>query len=542
MTLGVRNLDGPKVAGKRLRVAGFLLLIAFGIVVLTAGAALAGDPTGGATGTGADVLPSTTLDQSTFDTVVNELGHQKVAMNFVWMLLCGALVLFMQAGFAMVETGFTRAKHASHVVMTNFIVFSVGMVGFWAIGFGLMFGGLSGVSALGGTEPLHGLFSIGGWGLFGTKGFFLSGDSYDVAVFALFFFQVVFMDTAATIPTGAMAERWKFSAFIGLGIFMAVFLYPLYGNWVWGGGWLSALGTKLNWGHGAVDFAGSGVVHAVGGLTGLAGAAVLGARIGKFRKDGTPNAIPGHNIPMAMLGTFILIFGWIGFNGGSTFAAGDLRISIIIVNTMLAGSVACLTAMFYMWRKYGKPDPSMSANGMLAGLVAITAPCAFVPAWGAAIIGAVAGVLVVRVVFFVERRLKIDDPVGAIAVHGACGLWGLISLGLFADGVYGDGWNGVAGGVRGAFYGDFGQLAAQLASVATLLLIILPLAYLFFKIQDRFMSGGIRSDRQHEIDGLDLPEMGAMAYPEDFSGSDGNGAGTRPSAPTPVMAEEGNSV
>ena len=499
-------------ASRQLRWATALLLVAAFVLVVFTGIALAGDPTGATTGTGADVVEKARLDQSTFETVVNELGHQKIAINFVWVLVAGALVLFMQAGFAMVETGFTRSKNAAHVVMTNFVIFAIGMVGFWTIGFGLMFGGLSGVTALGGTAPLDGLFSIGDWGLFGTKGFLLSGDTYDVGVFALFFFQLVFMDTAATIPTGAMAERWKFSSFVVYGFFISMLLYPIYGNWVWGGGWLAGLGTNLGLGHGAVDFAGSGVVHAVGGLTALAGAAVLGARIGKFSKDGKPNAMPGHNIPIALLGTFILIFGWFGFNAGSTLSGNDLRISVIVVNTMLAGSVGSLVAMAIMWRRFGKPDPSMTANGMLAGLVAITAPCAFVPAWGAAAIGAVAGYLVVAAVFFIERRLKIDDPVGAIAVHGACGLWGVLAVGIFADGTYGEGWNLVQGPVKGLLYGDAGQLVAQAVDVGVLLLFVLPLAYAFFKVQNRVM--GLRTPAEQELVGLDLPEMGALGYPD----------------------------
>ncbi len=249
---------------------------------------------------------------------------------------------------------------------------------------------------MGGTQPLDGLASAApGWGLIGHQGFFLAGRSYDVAIIAMFFFQLVFMDTAATIPTGAMAERWKFSAFVVYGAFMAAIVYPIYGNWIWGGGWLSALGRNLGIGHGAVDFAGSGVVHAVGGFAALAGAMVLGPRIGKFGKDGKPRAILGHNIPMAILGVIILVFGWIGFNGASTLAATDLRFSVIIVNTFIACSTGCLAAMFLVWKVWGKPDPSMTANGMLAGLVAITAPCAFVSPVGAAIIGIVAGVLVV---------------------------------------------------------------------------------------------------------------------------------------------------
>lgn len=495
-------------ARRLLIVAGLAVLLVF-LFVLPALA----DATGSDIGTAKDILEDTQLTQSNFETLAGEVGHGKIAANFVWTLVAGALVMFMQAGFAMVETGFCRAKNAAHVVMTNFVVFAVGFVGFWAVGYAIMFGGIGSVPALGGSVPLDGLVQLGtGWGLFGYKGWFLAGDSYHVSVFALFFFQVVFMDTAATIPTGGMAERWKFSAFVVYGFFISMILYPLFGNWAWGGGWLSQLGSTLKLGHGYVDFAGSGVVHAVGGMTALAGAAVLGPRIGKYDRDGNPRAIPGHHIPMAMLGTFILLFGWFGFNAGSTLAAGDLRISVVVVNTMLAGSTGALAAMFLMWWRFGKPDPSMSANGMLVGLVAITAPCAFVNSVSAAIIGAVAGIIVVASVFFIERSLKVDDPVGAASVHGAGGIWGVIAVGLFADGSYGDGWNGVEGTVKGLFYGDASQLVAQLVGVATLLTFVLGLAYLFFKVQHAVM--GIRSKPEDEVGGLDLPEMGALAYPD----------------------------
>jgi Amt family ammonium transporter len=384
---------------------------------------------------------------------------------------------------------------------------------YWAVGYAFQFGGAGTFPTLGGTQPLGGLASASqGWGLIGHQGFFLAGRSYDVAIIAMFFFQLVFMDTAATIPTGAMAERWKFSAFVVYGAFMAAIVYPIYGNWIWGGGWLSALGRNVGIGHGAVDFAGSGVVHAVGGFAALAGAMVLGPRIGKFGKDGKPRAILGHNIPMAILGTIILVFGWIGFNGASTLAATDLRFSVIIVNTFISASTGCLAAMFLVWKVWGKPDPSMTANGMLAGLVAITASCAFVSPVGAAIIGIVAGVLVVGGIVFVERYLKVDDPVGAVSVHGLNGLWGLFALGLFADGSYGEGWNGVAGTVRGLFYGGGGgQLAAQAISVAVVVIWAFGLMYAFFRLQKRIQ--GIRVTRDEEMIGLDIPEMGVPAYP-----------------------------
>jgi Amt family ammonium transporter len=288
--------------------------------------------------------------------------------------------------------------------------------------------------------------------------------------------------------------------------------YPIFGNWAWGGGWLAQLGSKADLGHGYVDFAGSGVVHAVGGLTALVGSAILGPRIGKYNRDGTANAIPAHNLPMAMLGTFILAFGWFGFNPGSTLAATDLRISVVAVNTMLASASGMFVAMMWCWRqgKYGKPDPGMSVNGMLAGLVAITAPSGFVAPWAALVIGAIAGVLVVESCGFIEKTLKVDDPVGAISVHGTCGLWGVIAVGIFADGTYGAGWNGVDGTVKGILYGDGGQLIAQLIGCATLLVWCLGLGWIFFKLQDAIQ--GIRSAPEDELAGLDMPEMGALGY------------------------------
>jgi Amt family ammonium transporter len=321
------------------------------------------------------------------------------------------------------------------------------------------------------------------------------------------------MDATATIPTGAMAERWKFSSFVVWGLFASMILYPIYGNWVWGGGWLSQLGTLgPKWGHGAVDFAGSGVVHAMGGVAAFWGAKILGPRIGKFDKDGTPRAIPGHHLPMAILGTFILLVGWMGFNGGSTFAGTDLRLTVVITNTILASAFGCLSAMFLMWRLFGKPDPSMTANGLLAGLVAITAPCAFVAPWAAAVIGIVAGQIVVFAVLWVERKAKVDDPVGAVAVHGANGLWGLLAVGLFADGSYGGGLNGVNGAVKGLFYGDAGQLAAQVTDMVVLVVFCSIMTIVFFSIMKGTM--GMRSTEEAEVAGLDMPEMGALAYPD----------------------------
>jgi Amt family ammonium transporter len=456
--------------------------------------------------------------------------------------------MFMQAGFAMVETGFTRAKNAAHTMSMNFMVYPIGMLGYWICGFALQMGGVGAVAALGGTPPLTGEFSVTlfgkAWDLFGTRGFFMGGDVYDVGVFALFLFQMVFMDTAVTIPTGAMAERWKWSSFLVYGFFMSMFVYPLFGNWVWGGGWLADLGTNFGLGHGHVDFAGSSVVHMVGGVAALAGAIVLGPRLGKYGKDGRPVAIPGHHIPMAIVGTFILAFGWFGFNPGSTLAGTDLRIAVIATNTMLASAGGALTAMILMMVKFGKPDPSMMANGMLAGLVAITAPCAFVTAPVSVLIGVVSGVLVVFSVFFVEGTLKVDDPVGAISVHGTNGAWGVLSLGLFADGKYGDGWNGVPGTVTGLFYGNASQFVAQCIGTLTCFVFVFGSFFVFFKVLDAIL--GNRVSVETEVAGLDLPEMGALGYPE-FVTSGGSsyveGSATSPAGhPAPAKAKVAEAI
>ncbi len=492
--------------------------------------ALKPDPSGANTGGAADVVGATagapTADDmkkwATNEPLAMKLadvaGHNRIAINIVWTLICGFLVFFMQAGFALVETGFTRAKNASHTMAMNLMVFVFGVLGYWVIGYALQMGGVGANPLAGGTGLLDGEFTLHlfgkAFGLFGTKGFFLSGQAYDASVITLYLFQVVFMDTAATIPTGAMAERWTFKSFVIFGFFISMFTYPLYANWVWGGGWLSQLGKNFGLGHGVLDFAGSSVVHMVGGVSALAGAIALGPRIGKYNSDGTPNAIPGHHIPMAVLGTLILAFGWFGFNPGSTLAGTDLRIGVVAVNTMLASVAGSFTAMLYMWIFYGKPDVSMSANGMLAGLVAITAPCAFVNTVSAVIIGLVAGILVCWAVFFIERKLKVDDPVGAIAVHGFNGAWGLIALGLFADGTYGDGLNNVTGTVRGLFYGDGSQFVAQVVGVVVNFVFIFVLMYVFFKLLDKVIP--LRVSEEIELEGLDASQVSATAYP-DFS-------------------------
>jgi Amt family ammonium transporter len=501
--------------------------------------------------------------------LINNVAHNKISINMVWTLVTGFLVMFMQAGFALVETGLCRAKNAAHVMSTNFMIYGLGMLGFWICGFAIMFGGFG--SAVGGigSEPslgqglalLNSEFTVTlfgkPFGLWGMKGFFLSPSVFDTAIFSLFLFEMVFMDTTATIPTGAMAERWNFKNFVIYGFWVGMFPYALFGNWVWGGGWLAQLGLNFNLGHGHVDFAGSSVVHMCGGMIALAGGYIIGPRLGKYGPDGTPRPMPGHDIPMVMLGTFILAFGWFGFNPGSTLAGTDNRIAIVAVNTMLAGAAASVATMVVMYLVTGKPDPSMLCNGLLAGLVAITAPCAFVNSLGAVILGAIAGVIVVFSVFFVERTLKIDDPVGAISVHGVCGAWGVLSVGIFANGSYGQGWNGVhklfkdgsavtiitntgadmvakynemtaatgpnggwtdvgvtgiLGKLFGAPVGDASQLGAQVVGTLTCFIFVAGTAFIWFKASNFIFK--LRSTREDEIAGLDIPEMGAEAYPD----------------------------
>lgn len=442
------------------------------------------------------------------------LGQLTVSANLVWTCVCGFMVMFMQAGFALVETGLTRSKNVAHTMAMNFLVYAIGVIGFWVLGFGLQMGGVGALSTFGGDASLSHEFSInvGGkeWGLFGTSGFFLPVSMFTPAVAAMFLFQMVFMDTTATIPTGALAERWKFGSFIVFSFVIATLIYPIYANWVWGGGWLSALGRNYGLGHGHVDFAGSSVVHMTGGVAALVTCKLLGPRIGKYNADGSPNPIPGHNIPMAALGTFILCFGWFGFNSGSTLSATDNRFAIVAVNTMLASAAGALSATWYAKVKFGKPDPTWMCNGMLAGLVAITAPCAFVSSSVAVLIGAVSGLLVITAALFVETTLKIDDPVGAIAVHGFNGTWGILALGLFSNGTYGEGLNGVAGPVKGLFYGDSGQLMASLIGIGANFAYVGAMAGIaFFLIGKVF---GNRVSPEIEMAGLDVPEMGVDGY------------------------------
>jgi Amt family ammonium transporter len=469
-----------------------------------------------------------------------------VSANVLWVLIAGFLVFFMQAGFALVETGFTQAKNVAHTMMMNMMVFCIGAIGYWICGFAFQFGAVNyvypetAISAMQGSptwafspitlgawgESLSTGLRLGEqWGLIGLSGFFMQGISLSAAgIFAFFLFQMVFMDTAATIPTGSGAERLKFIGFVVMGFWVSMLIYPLVGNWVWGGGWLANLGRTVGLGNGAVDFAGSGVVHMTGGAVGLAIAMVLGPRVGRFNKDGSANTIPAHNLPMGVLGTIILFFGWFGFNPGSALGIQGAFINLVslaAMNTLLAGAFGGCSAMTFMWL-FGptkKPDPGMSVNGILAGLVAITAPCAFVTPIAAAIIGVVAGVLVCLATQVLEKA-KIDDPVGAVPVHFVNGIWGVLAVGIFAAGNPDTAaWNGIDAPVTGLLYGNSSQIVAQLLEAVTIAVFVFGLSYVFFAALKGV--GLLRSRVEDEIAGLDLPEMGVPGYVTDIPGQVG---------------------
>lgn len=446
------TFSAKEVATMRKKILPVLGLVAVLLLALPA-LAFAGDPNG------ADTLAEA----------------PNAPITFIWMLVAGFLVYFMQAGFAMVEAGFCRAKNANNLMMKNLLDFVMGSLAYFAIGFAFMYGTDMG-------------------GIIGSTGFFLSGDFYDVTKYRDFMFQVVFAATAATIVSGAVAERLKFNAYLVYSVVISAFIYPVYGHWVWGGGWLSQMGFH--------DFAGSGVVHALGGFIGLAGAMVLGPRFGKYGADGKPRAIPGHNIPLAAIGVFILWFGWFGFNPGSTLNGEDLRIAVIAVNTNMAAAAGAAAALILIFIKTKVWDIGMALNGALAGLVAVTAPCAVISAPSAIIIGAIGGVLVVFSILTVEN-MGVDDPVGAFSVHGVNGIWGLIAVGLFADGTYAD--------ITGLFFGGgTTQLVNQLIGAGTVMAWAFGLGFITFKVMDLVF--GIRVSPQEELEGLDVQEHGSPAY------------------------------
>ena len=396
-------------------------------------------------------------------------------LNIVWTCIAAFMVFFMQAGFAMVESGFTRAKNAVNIIMKNLMDFSVGSIVFFFVGFGLMFGATN--------------------GLFGTTLFGLSGvEPGESWTWTFLIFQTVFAATAATIVSGAMAERTKFVGYLAYSFFICLLIYPIFGSWAWGSlldgsGWLENLGF--------LDFAGSTVVHSIGGWLALAGAIILGPRLGKYGPDGKPKAILGHNLPLASLGVFILWFGWFGFNPGST-THGDGWIGYIAVTTNIAAAGGAVAATLTAWVLLKKPDASMALNGALAGLVSITAPCDGVTPIGALIIGLIGGVIVVLSVIFIDRVLKVDDPCGAVSVHGVCGAWGTLSAGLFNM-------------ETGLFYGGgLHQLFIQLIGVVTAFAWAFGLGLILFWSISKTI--GLRVSPEEEMKGLDIGEHGMEAY------------------------------
>lgn len=419
-------------------------------------------------------------------------ANANAPVNMAWTLITGFLVWFMQLGFAFLGAGLIRSKNQVNYWTKSFMDFCISALAFWAFGFALMFGG---------SNIFPGLDM--GNSFIGYSGFFLAGASYDVSTAMFWFFQMVFAATACTIVAGAVAERMKITAYLAYSFILGSMIYPIYGKWVWGGGWLSQLtiaGTT-----GVKDFAGSGVVHTLGGICALIGAAMVGPRIGKFNKDGSPNSIKGHNLPYVVIGTFILFFGWFGFNTGSTLAATDLRISIIAVNTFLSGVTGAMVALYWAFIRTGKMDIITACNGCLVGLVGITASCAYVEPWAAVVIGAISVPFMIAANYIEERVLKIDDAVGAVPVHLAGGIWGLLAVGIFADGSY--------GGVSGLIAGNFGQLILQVIDILVLIIWVVPTIFLTFWVIQKTI--GLRASRKEELTGLDIPEHGIKAYLQD---------------------------
>jgi Amt family ammonium transporter len=432
------------------------IFLALALMLVFTSVALAGDPNGEMTLTEAEDPTGT-------------------ALTFIWLVVAGALVFFMQAGFALVEGGFTRAKNMVNVLTKNFMDFCIAALAFFFFGYAIMYG-----------------TSLGGF--IGSDKFLLLGEFYDVSEARDWFFQMVFAATAATIVSGAMAERTRITAYMAYSFLITAIIYPISGHWVWGGGWLSSMGF--------VDFAGSGVVHMVGGLVGFTGAMLVGPRLGKYNADGTPNKFPPANVFFIMVGVLILFFGWFGFNGGSTLSGTDLRVSVIVMNTMLAGATGATTVMYLKLIRTGMADGVAAGNGALAGLVAITAPCAFVAPWAAVVIGLIAGIVMLWGEGFVEKTLKVDDPVGAVTVHGILGFVGVLMVGIFADGTYGD--------VSGLIVGNYNQFITQLIGGVAIAAWALIMGFIMFWILKKAM--GLRASDEEQTLGLDITEHGMQVY------------------------------
>lgn len=447
----------------RLDLSGKLskLLPAF-IVLAGCAAAVADEPAGG------------------IAVVEDKINTLTVATDTLWVLLGAFLVFFMQAGFGMVEAGFIRAKNTCNILTKNFLDFCVATLGFFVIGYGLMFG------------KGNGFAGLEGWCLAGLE----PTAGGNIPLYAFWLFQAAFCGAAATIVAGGMAERMKFKAYLIYTVIISAIVYPIIGHWIWGGGWLSKMGF--------MDFAGSAVVHTTGGIAALVGTVILKPRTGKYSIDGSPNVISAHNIPIASLGVFILWFGWFGFNSASTLALGDgAAIGRVAMNTNLAAAAGGVIALITVWKRVGTPDLSMAMNGALAGLVAVTAPCAFIEPWAAIVIGGVGGWIVVRGVQLLDM-LRIDDPVGAVPVHGMCGIWGTLSIGIFGEASLGLPHNGLVYGM------DPTMLGIQLVGICSVVGFVIISMGMVFKLIDATI--GLRVTTEEEIRGLDITEHGMESY------------------------------
>jgi len=432
------------------------LMLVIVLSLMSAPAAMAADPTGA-------------------ETLAAAEDPTSVALTFVWLIVTGSMVFFMQTGFALVEAGFTRAKNMVNVLTKNFMDFCIGGLAYFFFGFAIMYG-----------------TSLAGF--IGSDGFLLLGEHYDVNTALTWFFQMVFAATAATIVSGAMAERTRITAYLAYSFLISAIIYPISGHWVWGGGWLSQMGFH--------DFAGSGVVHMIGGLVGLSGAYLVGPRVGKYNSDGTPNTFKPTNVVFIVIGGMILFFGWFGFNPGSTLNGMDLRMAVIATNTFLAGCAGATAVIYSRLVKTGAADGVGAVNGALAGLVGVTAGCAVVPPWAAVIIGILAGFVLMWGEGFVERTLKVDDPVGAVSVHGIVGFFGVLMVGVFADGTY--------GGVSGIIAGNFNQIGIQLIGALALAAWALTMGFLIFSLIKSAI--GLRASDEEQAMGLDLTEHGISVY------------------------------
>jgi Amt family ammonium transporter len=459
--------------------------------------------------------------------LASRIGRLETAGDAAWVVTATALVLVMQAGFALLTCGLVRRKNAAHLVMLNLASFVISLLAYASVGFAFQFGAVGHVSGLPNLAspavPTGGfLVGSGVWGILGGRGFLLSARSLGSVNYSLVLFKGAVMATAGFILVGAVCERITFRAFVASELFLSAVLAPMFGCWTWGGGWLARLGSSAGWGHGYVDFAGSTVVHAVGGFSAMALAIVLGPRVGKFGPRGETRAFPAHNVVYVGAGTLILLCGWVGFDAGASLSITNPRLALVALNTLIAAAAASAAAMCVWYWLYAIPDISMACNGLLAGLVAIAAPCIFVGPGAALTIGLMAGAVVSGGVLFNDRIVKVDDPCGTIAVHGYCGWLGAVSVGIFADGSYGAGWNGVGAldylgragqGVTGLLYGDASQLLVQLVGASLSVVYAASATYLFCSMLNVFRP--IRVSREVELEGLDLPEFGMLAYPEE---------------------------